>query len=137
MKDVKQAINRVISTIDWRKIKSFHTKLGIKWQYEFDKEIIHKVPTVPELKAELTSILYHMATESLDYLSYGNWVIFWEDQDIRVIFRLADFSFEGDHTKETLMEALQRAVEMEDYEYAAVIRDEINSLNSHASRDIK
>jgi|LakMenE01Jun11ns_1017448.scaffolds.fasta_scaffold9513552_2 hypothetical protein len=139
MKDHKKAINRVLSSIDWRKIKSYHAKLGIKWEYEIDKEIVYRVPNIPELKSELSTILEHMAEEKLDYISHGSWVIFWEPDsgDIRVIFRLADFSFE-DHSgsRESLEEALKKAVEREDYEYAAVIRDEINNKNN-ANSNIK
>jgi hypothetical protein len=141
MKDVKKAINRVITSIDWRKIKSYHAKLGIRWEYEVDKEIIRKVPSIPELKEELSSILFHMDEENLEYISYGSWVIFWDREtngDIRVIFRLADFSFEDSAgTKEDLESALQKAVESEDYEYAALIRDEINNKNKDASNNIK
>lgn len=142
MKDYKQAIGKVIASIDWRKIKSYHAKLGIKWEYEIDKEIVNKVPSVPELREELSSILNHMAEEQLDYISYGSWVVFWDveaSHEIRVIFRLADFSFEESSkpNREKLESALQKAVESEDYEYAAVIRDEINNMNKHANHDIK
>jgi len=142
MKNHNQAIIRVISTIDWRKIKSYHAKLGIKWEYTEDKETVFKVPSIPELKTELTSILNHMGEENLDYISYGSWVIFWDREsacDIRVIFRLADFSFEDSSTtsRENLEELLQKAVESEDFEYAAVIRDEINNKKQNANYNIK
>jgi len=141
MKDYKQAIGKVIASIDWRKIKSYHAKLGIKWEYEIDKEIVKKVPSIPELREELSSILNHMAEERLDYISYGSWVVFWdvETHEIRVIFRLADFSFEeaSKPKKEKLEIALQKAVDSEDYEYAAVIRDEINNMNTHADNTLK
>jgi hypothetical protein len=142
MKDYKQAIGKVIASIDWKKIKSYHAKLGIQWEYEIDKEIVKKVPSIPELRDELSSILNHMAEERLDYISYGSWVVFWDvsaSYEIRVIFRLADFSFEDSPSpnKEQLMSSLQKAVESEDYEYAAVIRDEINNMNKHANNNIK
>jgi hypothetical protein len=132
MKDHKKAINKVLTSIDWRKIKSYHAKLGIRWEYEVDKEIVYKVPSIPELRTELSSILTHMLEENLDYISHGSWVVFWDSDtgDIRVIFRLADFSFEDKNpSKESLEEALKKAVEREDFEYAAVIRDEINNKN--------
>jgi len=142
MKNYKQAIGKVIESIDWKKIKSYHAKLGIQWEYEIDKEIVKKVPSIPELRDELSSILNHMAEEQLDYISYGSWIVFWDvesSHEIRVIFRLADFSFEDSvkPNREKLEVDLQKAVESEDYEYAAVIRDEINNMNNHANHNIK
>jgi hypothetical protein len=135
MKKRVAAINRVVSTIDWKKIKSFHTKLGIRWEFNVDKETVNRVPTIPELKEELVSILHHMADNSLGYISYGNWIVFWSHEpfeEIRVIFRLADFSFEDTKvSKENLEDALKKALDSEDYEYAAVIRDEIKSQNAN------
>jgi len=129
-----QTINKVVSSIDWKKIKSYHAKIGIKWEYVIDKEIAYKVPSIPELKSELASILHHMAEEKLDYISHGSWVIFWEIDagDIRVIFRIADFSFEDyTGTKQSLEADLKNAVDSEDYEVAAVIRDKINKENAN------
>ena len=75
-----------------------------------------------------------MAEEKLDYISHGSWVIFWEIDagDIRVIFRIADFSFEDyTGTKQSLEADLKNAVDSEDYEVAAVIRDKINKENAN------
>jgi len=127
----KGAIDRVISSIDWRKIKSYHKKLGILWEYTEDKETFRRVPSVPELRSELNSLLMHVVEENLSYISHGSWVIFWDREeggigDIRVIFRLADFLFEENRqSQESLEEALRKAIEKEDYEYAAVIRDSL------------
>jgi hypothetical protein len=131
MDSFTKTINRIISTIQWRKIKSFHKKLNILWEFEIEegKEPLKRVPTVLELKDDLKSILRYMKDEDCDYLSYGNWVIFWDHTegeigDIRVIFRLADFQYqENPETKDSLEDALQKAIENEDYEYAAIIRD--------------
>jgi hypothetical protein len=131
MESFAKTINRIISTIQWRKIKSFHKKLNILWEFEKEEgeDTIQRVPTVLELKDELKSLLRYMKDEDCDYLSYGNWVIFWERGegeigDIRVIFRLADFQYqENPETKDSLEDALQKAIENEDYEYAAIIRD--------------
>ena len=131
MDSFTKTINRIISTIQWRKIKSFHKKLNILWEFEIEegKDPIQRVPTVLELKDDLKSILRYMKDEECDYLSYGNWVIFWDHEegeigDIRVIFRLADFQYQGNpETKDSLEDALQKAIENEDYEYAAIIRD--------------
>lgn len=144
MRTHEQTINKVLSSIDWKKIKSYHVKLGIKWEFEEDKQTVQRNPTIPELRAELQSILDHMAAVKLDYISYANWVVFWErtgSEDIRVIFRLVDYSF-GEpvikgSSKETLESALQKAIENEDYEYAAMLRDEINNTNKDANNNIK
>jgi hypothetical protein len=142
MKQEKPAVSRIVSSIDWKRIKSYHTKLGIMWEYEVDGEHIQKVPTIAELKGELASILSHMIEQGLDYISYGSWIIFWDNEGlesngVRVIFRLADFSFEEDQqNREDLEDLLKKAIEREDYEYAAVIRDEINK-EKHANNNIK
>lgn len=139
MKNYSKAISRVLESIDWRKIKTYHSKLGIRWEYMVDKEIVYKTPSIPELKSELSSILQHMADENLDYISYGSWVIFWDHEaigDVRVIFRLADFSFEDSQSTEIgasyedLAAALEKALLSENYEYAAQLRDEINNKNT-------
>lgn len=132
MDKINLAINRIINAIDWSKVKSYHKKLGIYWEIENDKDTVKKLPTIAELKDELRSIINHMYEENLNYISYGSWVIFWERNDysigdIRVIFRVADFHFEENRDdKKFLEEALQKAIEKEDYEYAAAIRDTLN-----------
>lgn len=138
MESFTKTINRIISTIQWRKIKSFHKKLNILWEFEKEEgeDPIQRVPTVLELKDELKSLLRYMKDEDCDYLSYGNWIIFWERGegeigDIRVIFRLADFQYqENPESKDSLEDALQKAIENEDYEYAAIIRDTLQKNES-------
>lgn len=133
MKNRELYIDKVIRSIDWRKIKSYYRKLGIRWEYQEDKETVHRTPTVAELKDDFRSLLSHMLDQEINYISYGSWIIFWDREDgglgdIRVIFRLADFVFEEDKkSAENLEEKLRSAVEREDYEYAAVIRDEIKN----------
>jgi len=140
MKQEKCSISRVISSINWRGIKAYHAKLGITWEYEINNEIVHRIPTVPELKEEMESILQHMIDNSLDYISYGNWIVFWDCHEgggVRVVFRLADFSFGvSENTEASLEETLRIAIESEDYEYAATIRDKINNKNN-ANNNIK
>jgi hypothetical protein len=132
MDKIGLAINRIISAIDWHKVKSYHKKLGIFWEINGEKDTIKRLPTIGELKDELRSIIYHMYEEKLNYISYGSWVIFWERGntsigDIRVIFRIADFHFEENQDdKANLEAALQKAIDKEDYEYAATIRDILN-----------
>lgn len=135
MKTPKNLIDNVIYSIDWKKIKTFHTRLGIKWVYESKDGEIERIPNVAELRGDLRQILNHMVTEDITYISYGNWVIFWDKEenttigDIRVIFRLADFVFESGSQKERLEAALSKAIDDEDYEYAAQIRDELKKEN--------
>jgi hypothetical protein len=129
MNSAGKAIESVLSAIDWRKIKGYHKKLGILWEFTDDKETTQRIPTVAELKDELRSILHHMHGEELSYISYGNWIIFWEQEtslvgDIRVIFRVADFHFASTQSNDTLDEELKRAIEQENYEYAAYLRDQ-------------
>jgi hypothetical protein len=131
MEPIHKTIDRIINAIDWKKIKDYHKKLGILWEFEEDKETVKRIPTIQELKDDLRSLLFHMHTETLDYISYGSWVVFWENEsasigDIRVIFRLADFHFEENRdSRESMEEALKKALEREDYEYAAMLRDSL------------
>lgn len=133
MKNIAQYIEKVINSIDWRKIKSYYQKLGISWEYQEDKETVQRTPTVADLKEDFRSILSHMLDQDINYISYGSWIVFWDREDgalgdIRVIFRLADFVFEEDtKSAQSLEERLRHAVEREDYEYAAIIRDKIKN----------
>jgi len=126
------ASERVIQSIDWRKIKSYHKNNNILWEIDDDKETLKRLPSVAELRDELRSIFSHMISEDLHYISHGSWIIFWDREDsvigdIRVIFRLAEFVFEEDKkSKQALEKALEKAVESEDYENAAVLRDALN-----------
>jgi len=129
MKTQAEAITKILQTIDWRKIKSYHKKLNILWEYP--EEGIERLPTTAELRGELRSIIEHMMHEDLSYISHGCWIVFWDREDaavgdLRVIFRLVDFLFEENRdSRESMEEALKRAVEREDYEQAAHLRDAI------------
>jgi len=134
MKTKEQYIEKVIHSIDWKKIKSYYRKLGILWEYDIDKETVKRLPSVSDLKSDFRSILTHMLDQDINYISYGSWIVFWEREngtlgDVRVVFRLVDFVFEEDKKSYlSLEERLNKAVEREDYEYAAIIRDEIRSI---------
>jgi hypothetical protein len=136
----KEAFERVIQNINWRKIKSYHKKLNILWEFTEENELVMRVPYVSELREELKSIFEHMLSEDLNYISYGSWIIFWDREDsvsgnIRVIFRLADFIFEEDKkNRQSLEKALAKAIEKEDYEYAAELRDALNKKESENNR---
>ena len=99
MEPINKTINQVIKSIDWARIKSIHKKLNILWEFEDDKQNVLRVPTIGELKDEFRALLQHMYENDLSYVSYENWVIFWEktdDQefgDLRAVFRILDYSF--------------------------------------------
>ena len=127
MKAIKNLIEGVIASVDWIKILSYHKKLNILWEFKNDKEICLRIPNIAELKEELRSLLWHMHTENLSYMSYANWVVFWEDEgedlDVRAIFRVADFHYGKKQRIENIEEELKKALEREDYEKAAFLRD--------------
>jgi hypothetical protein len=131
MKSKTHHIERVVNSIDWRKIKSYHRKLGIVWEYEEDKESVQRIPTVSELREDFRTLLHHMMDQEITYISYGNWIIFWENdpEEVRVIFRIADYIVEEKGAN--LEEELRSALEKEDYEKAAIIRDKINSKSGY------
>ncbi len=138
MKSHREAYESIIRSIDWKKIKSYHKKLDIYWEIQDDKQSVKIIPTIEELKNDLRSIFEHMLSENLFYISHGNWIIFWDREphqeigDIRIIFRLADFVYEEDKDSyESLQRSLEFAIENEDYEYAAVIRDEMIKKAPH------
>lgn len=143
-------IEKILSKIDWIKIQDYHKKLNIQWDIENkDGNIETKIPGVNDVKNEVQDLLLYMFDNGLDYLSYGNWVIFWENEDdvmlgeVRVIFRLEDYlfkqkkqpsnyvhtPFENSEDVEELKLELERAVEDEDYESAAKLRDKILKLD--------
>lgn len=147
-------IDIIISKIDWSNIRKYHKKLDIFWEIENEKkEKVLRIPTEKDLKEDLLSILHYMFNEKMEYLSYGNWIIFWnmdsivEEErllsEIRVIFRVSDYTFtnnqdlskqfqksltEIDKVKLEIM--LENALKVEDYENAAFIRDRIFKLKS-------
>lgn len=137
MDPINKTINQVIKSIDWSRIKSIHKKLNILWEFEDDKQTVLRVPTVGELKDEFRALLQHMYENDLNYVSYENWIVFWEkseDQafgDLRAVFRLLDYAFTETTEESELSEnddldaELKIALENEDYEYAALLRDEL------------
>ena len=70
------ASEKVIQSIDWKKIKGYHKNNNILWEIEDDKVTHKRLPSVDELQDELRSIFAHMISEDLHYISYGSWIIF-------------------------------------------------------------
>lgn len=145
-------IDIIISKIDWSTIRKYHKKLDIFWEIENEKgDKSLKIHTEKDLKEDLRSILQYMVDEKMEYLSYGNWIIFWNNEtvtdeerllgEIRVIFRISDYTFTDnpeshkqfqknlsslDRTK--LENLLENAIKEEDYENAAILRDCISAI---------
>lgn len=140
-----QRISKILAKVDWTKIQDYHKKLNILWDIENkDGTVTPQVPDIIDLRNEVEALLLYMFDNDLEYLSYGNWVIFWEHEDgafgeIRVIFRLIDYlftskeenhsPFENTKSIEDLQEDLDCALKDEDYESAAILRDMIHSLD--------
>ena len=137
----EKMINEVIKSVNWNRIKYFHQVFGIKWQFE-EKEghISERFPTIAELKEELKTLLVFAISRNTKSLDYGNWLIFWTDEETAVseglssarleaIFSLEE-TFVIDNTEEEvsiklLEDKLNEAIKTEKYEEAAKIRDKI------------
>ena len=137
----ERMIQEVIRIINWNRIKYFHQVFGIKWQFE-EKEghIVERFPTISELKEELRSLLKFAIENNSKTLDYGNWLIFWKDEEaahkeglnsarLEAIFSLEetfviDNSSDEDAVK-ILESKLEEALKEEKYEEAARIRDRI------------
>ena len=136
----EKMIQEVVKTINWNKVRYFHTVFGIKWQFE-EKEghIVERFPTIGELKEELKSLLKFAISRNTKTLDYGNWIIFWTDEEaaskegltsarLEAIFSLEEtfvIDTENDSTVKVLESKLEEAINKEKYEEAAVLRDKI------------
>ena len=137
----EKMIQEVVKTINWNRIKYFHQVFGIKWQFEEkDGHIVERFPTISELKEELRSLLKFAISKNTKSLDYGNWLIFWTDEDaalreglasarLEAIFSLEE-TFVIDNSNEedavALLETkLENAIKSEKYEEAAKLRDKI------------
>jgi excinuclease UvrABC nuclease subunit len=138
----EKMIQEVVRSINWNRIKHFHQVFKIKWQFEEkDGHIAERFPTVAELKEELKALLKFAISKNTRSLDYGNWLIFWTDEEaaardglssarLEAIFSLEetfviDSSADDDAVK-ILETKLEKAVTDERYEEAARIRDKIN-----------
>jgi len=139
----EKMVQEVVKTINWNRIKYFHQVFGIKWQFE-EKEghIVERFPTISELKEELRSLLKFAITKNTKSLDYGNWLIFWTDEEtaakeglasarLEAIFSLEetfviDNSNSEDDGLKILEEKMEEAIKNEKYEEAAKLRDRIS-----------
>lgn len=139
----EKMVQEVVKSINWNRIKYFHQVFKIKWQFEEkDGNISERFPTIAELKDELRALLRFAIDKNMRTLDYGNWLIFWTDENqankeglhsarLEAIFSLEetfviDNSSENDAIK-VLESKLEEAVKSERFEEAARIRDKINS----------
>lgn len=139
----EKMIQEVIKTINWNRIKYFHQIFGIKWQIEEKNgHIVERFPTISELKEELRSLLRFAISKNTRSLDYGNWLIFWTDEEaaekeglssarLEAIFSLEetfviDNSSDDDAIK-LLETKMDDAIKKEKYEEAARLRDIISS----------
>jgi hypothetical protein len=145
-------LDKIVNGIDWETVYDYHKKLNILWDIKNkDGSIDTRIPIIDDLRDELKSLVAYMDDNDCDYLSYGTWVIFWDSDDptklgeIRIIFRLGDYVIsdternpqdgnyipypENGDSLDDLEDQLKSAIKEEDYELAALIRDEIQYLN--------
>jgi len=138
----EKMVQEVVKTINWNRIKYFHQVFGIKWQFEEkDGQIIERFPTISELKEELRSLLRFAINKNTRTLDYGNWLIFWTDEEsaskeglssarLEAIFSLEEtFVIDSDSDNDAvkiLENKLEEAIKNEKYEEAAKLRDRIN-----------
>jgi hypothetical protein len=137
----EKMIQEVVKSINWNRIKYFHQVFKIKWQFEEkDGHINERFPTIAELKEELRALLRFAISKNTKSLDYGNWLIFWTDEDaaakeglhsarLEAIFSLEetfviDNSSDDDAVK-ILENKLEEALKLEKYEEAARLRDKI------------
>ena len=146
----EKMIQEVIKTINWNRIKYFHQVFGIKWQFEEkDGHIIERFPTIAELKEELRSLLKFAITQNTKSLDYGNWLIFWKDEEaaekegshlarLEAIFSLEETFVIDNNSDEDVVNILEtklsEAVKNEKYEDAAKLRDKINERKNFLNK---
>lgn len=140
----EKMVQEVVKSINWNRIKYFHQVFGIKWQFEEKNgHIAERFPTIGELKEELRALLKFAINKNSKTLDYGNWLIFWTDEEaaereglssarLEAIFSLEETFVIDDNNKEedavkVLESKLSQAVKAEKYEEAAKLRDKINS----------
>lgn len=147
MKDVyEKMISNIIRNMNWSRIKHFHHLLDLKWQFQDNKgNIVERFPTITELKDELKTLIKFAMVEKEKSIETGNWLIKWElieeenktpNFTLEVFFVLEDaISIETgvkDYSKDTLPkleDQLKSAVDSENFEEAAKLRDIISGLN--------
>ena len=136
-------IKEAVESIDWKKIMYFHNALNIQWQIEEDDgNIIERAPSEEEVRDELQQLLKFAVEKNLKVLDYGNWIVYWSDGEttkldnikgavIEIIFSSDSYFVNTEDTKDTLDDLNKKmriAIEEEDYESAALLRDKIKKI---------
>jgi excinuclease UvrABC nuclease subunit len=142
----EKMVTDVIKNINWNRIKYFHRVFGIKWEFEEKSgHIVERFPTVGELKEELRSLLRFAIEKDLKTLDYGNWLVFWTNEEaaeregfssarLEAIFSLEETFVIDEHEDDTvkvLENKLEVAVKNERYEEAARLRDKIQERKKY------
>lgn len=134
-------LKSLTSDINWEEIQKLYKKLNIVWNIEVSPGTFEsKIPEISDLKDEVKQLIEFLYESGDDYISYGNWIIFFDkdNNNVRIIFRLADitigdkpkkeFKLQEDYDIRSLEDKLNLCVLNEKYEEAASIRDKINFL---------
>lgn len=132
----------ILHLIDWDLILEYHNKLKIYWDIQNEDGVSRsRIPGLSDLKSEVLSLLNYMFNNDIDNISYGNWIIFRDSDDldnigkVRIIFRIIDLTFVDEKDElvfntsfelEYLKEELNNAITEENYEFASVLRDRIH-----------
>lgn len=139
-----------IDAIDWKKIMYYHKALNIQWQIEEESgNIIERLPRLKEIQEELIQLLKFAIEKDLKVLDYGNWIIYWSNEKaegfesgalIEIIFSLDSYMVSDDtvipqEILDELNEKMQVAIDKEDYEEAALIRDKIKKIVHNKCQD--
>lgn len=139
-----------IDAIDWKKIMCYHKALNIQWQIEEESgNIIERLPSLKEIQEELIQLLKFAIEKDLKVLDYGNWIIYWSNEKaegfesgalIEIIFSLDSYMVLDDtvvpqEILDELNEKMQVAIDKEDYEEAALIRDKIKKIVHNKCQD--
>lgn len=134
--------NKILDKINWDLILEYHNKLKIYWDVQDEDGTTRtRVPKLSDLKSEVKSLLNYMFNNGYETISYGNWIIFRDTDNldemgkVRIVFRIVDLTFIDEEDElvfntsfelEYLEEQLESAIIEENYEFAAVLRDRIH-----------
>lgn len=94
--DFKKLIDKIISNLDWDSIYEIHKtfKLGVGEGSEVIPGLKRKVYsdklTKNDVRAELRTLLRFVVDNDISKLVYGQWMIFWFNQDWEIIYDKQD-----------------------------------------------
>lgn len=146
-KKIKRVIEEAMSCLDWDVIMSFYQSSD--YELKFTKRRERKTVTKDFIKKELRSTVTFVIESGISKFEADQWIINWRTSDdelghmLEIIFaptKGCSFENEGEYlteeelstevqTKDHLTSLLAQKVKEEDYELAAVLRDQIKSLD--------